>query len=66
MPPKIKELISELQRNGFRDRGGRGSHRNYYHPLCTKIDTISGRLGNDAERYQIRQVKEAIGEVKGK
>jgi len=28
MPPKIRELIAELERNGFTDRGGKGSHRN--------------------------------------
>lgn len=66
MPPKIKALIEELERNGFTNRGGEGSHRNYKHPLCTKIVTISGKPGNDAQRYQIKQVKEAILEVKGK
>jgi len=28
MPPKIRELIAELERNGFTNRGGKGSHRN--------------------------------------
>jgi predicted RNA binding protein YcfA (HicA-like mRNA interferase family) len=64
MPPKIRELIEQLERDGFQDRGGKGSHRNYYHPLCSKIVTISGKSGNDAERYQIKQVKDALNEVK--
>ncbi len=63
MPPKIKQLIKELEKNGFTNRGGKGSHRNYFHPLCTKIVTISGRSGKDAQKYQVRQVKEAIEEV---
>ena len=64
MPPKIRELIAELERNGFKNRGGKGSHRNYAHPLCSKIVTISGKSGNDARQYQSKQVKEAIREVK--
>lgn len=66
MPPKIKQLIAELERNGFANRGGKGSHRNYFHPLCSRIVTISGNTGKDAQKYQIKQVKEAIDEVKGK
>ena len=64
MPPKIKELISELQRAGFVDRGGKGSHRNFVHEKLTKPITISGAPGDDAKHYQIRAVKRAIDEVK--
>ncbi len=66
MPPKIRELIAELERNGFTNRGRKGSHRNYYHPKCSKIVTISGKAGNDAEKYQMKEVKAALNEVKGK
>lgn len=66
MPPKIRELIAQLERNGFSNRGGKGSHRVYEHPLCTKIVTVSGKEGNDAKHYQIKEVKTAILEVKGK
>ena len=66
MPPKIRELIAELERNGFTNRGGKGSHRNYYHPKCSKIVTISGKSVNDAEKYQMKEVKAALNEVNGK
>jgi predicted RNA binding protein YcfA (HicA-like mRNA interferase family) len=66
MPPKIRQLIQELEINGFRNRGGKGSHRNYSHPLCSRIVTISGKTGNDAKIYQIREVNAAIKEVKSK
>lgn len=66
MPPKIRELIEQLERNGFRNRGGKGSHRVYYNSIYTKIITISGKTGDDARPYQIKQVKKAIREVKGK
>ncbi len=64
MPPKIRELISELERAGFSNRGGRGSHRTFEHPKIAKTVTISGKLGDDAKAYQIKQVKSAIEDSK--
>ena len=63
MPPKVRELISELQRAGFVDRGGKGSHRNFVHPKATKPVTISGKPGDDAKHYQIRAVRAAVEEL---
>jgi len=56
MPKKIRELLSELKRIGFVDRGGKGSHRNLIHPKGIRI-TLSGKPGDDAKRYQERDVK---------
>lgn len=64
MPPKIRELITELERAGFESRGGKGSHRNYVHPDLAKPITISGNLGDDAKRYQIRLIRKAFKELK--
>ncbi|MEM7674277.1 MAG: type II toxin-antitoxin system HicA family toxin [Verrucomicrobiota bacterium] len=63
MPKKIRELIQQLEKNGFTNRGGRGSHRNYLHDKGIRI-TISGKLGDDAKRYQEKAVKDAIEGVK--
>ena len=63
MPPKIRELVAELEGAGFVNRGGKGSHRNYVHPRLSKPITISGKLGDDAKQYQIRAVRTAIAEV---
>ena len=63
MPPKARELISELERAGFVNRGGTGSHRNFVHPNVAKPVTISGRLGDDAKHYQLRAVQLAIEEA---
>ena len=49
MPPKVRELVKALQKAGFRDRGGKGSHRNFVHPNVSKPVTISGKLGDDAK-----------------
>lgn len=59
MPPKIRELMRDLTSVGFENRGGKGSHRNFRHPKGVNI-TISGRAGDDAKHYQIRDVKRAI------
>lgn len=64
MPPKIRDLIAELRRAGFVDRGGKGSHRNFVHPSVMEPVTISGGLGEDARHYQIRAVSRAIEESK--
>jgi predicted RNA binding protein YcfA (HicA-like mRNA interferase family) len=63
-PPKIRELIADLQAAGFIGRGGKGSHRNFVHPKVAKPVTISGALGDDAKQYQIRAVQLAIEESK--
>lgn len=63
MPPKVRDLLRELERAGFIDRGGKGSHRNYKHPNGTKV-TLSGKLGSDAKRYQERAAKLAVRQCK--
>ena len=61
--PPIRELVAQLQRAGFIDRGGKGSHRNFVHPRLSRPITISGRLSDDAKQYQVRAVRSAIAEV---
>jgi predicted RNA binding protein YcfA (HicA-like mRNA interferase family) len=62
MPKKIRELIRELKKAGFVDRGGKGSHRNFTHSRGVKI-TLSGNPSHDAKRYQERDVDKVICEV---
>ncbi len=61
MPQKIRELIKKLEKAGFNNRGGKGSHRNFIHPKGTVI-TILGKLGSDAKKYQEKEVKLKIAE----
>lgn len=63
MPPKIRELIAQLERAGFVNRGGKDSHRNYVHRRFSKPITISGKLGDDAKQYQIRAIRTALAEI---
>jgi len=52
-----------LNESGFTNRGGKGSHRNYEHILGVGL-TISGKLGDDARKYQEKLVKNSIKKVK--
>jgi predicted RNA binding protein YcfA (HicA-like mRNA interferase family) len=64
MPPKVRDLVKELRKAGFADRGGKGSHRNFVHPNVTKPITVAGSLGDDAKHYQVVAVRLAIEESK--
>ena len=63
MPPKVRELVRDLERAGFVNRGGKGSHRNFLHPRGVRI-TISGSPGDDAKHYQERDVEKALRGVR--
>jgi len=62
MPRKIRNLIEDLKRAGFLDRGGKGSHRNFRHDSGVHI-TISGKLGDDAKPYQEKALTVALKEI---
>ena len=59
MPRKIRQVVGDLKRAGFRDCGGKGSHRNYVHP-AGQVVTVSGQLGDDAPHYLEKQARLAI------
>lgn len=61
MPKKIRELMAQLEKAGFVNRGGKGSHRNYLHPKGIRV-TLSGKPSADALRYQEKEVKQRIEE----
>ena len=50
MPPIVRELVKNFEKAGFRNRGGKGSPRNFVHPDVSKPVTISGKLGDDAKK----------------
>jgi predicted RNA binding protein YcfA (HicA-like mRNA interferase family) len=64
MPRKIRELIRDLERAGFTNRGGKGSHRNFKHPNVVRSVVLAGKDGDDVKDYQERAVKRAIEESK--
>ena len=60
MPRKIRQLIKDLTKAGFVNRGGKGSHRNFIHEPTGAYATVSGNEGADAHHYQEKEVKQAI------
>jgi predicted RNA binding protein YcfA (HicA-like mRNA interferase family) len=62
VPRKIRQVIADLERAGFVNRGGKGSHRNYVHSTGTVV-TVSGKPGDDAPHYLEKQARRAIEAV---
>ena len=63
MPRKVRQLIADLEKAGYVNRGGKGSHRNFTHPRGPRV-TLSGKPGSDAKHYQERDVRCALDAVK--
>ena len=64
MPRKIRNLIADLEKVGWRlADGGKGSHRKFAHPRSRRKVILSGASGADAQHYQEKIVKTAIREV---
>ncbi|MBI5396558.1 MAG: type II toxin-antitoxin system HicA family toxin [Verrucomicrobia bacterium] len=64
MPRKVRQLVAELEHAGFvRVPGGKGSHRKFRHPRFPGSLVLSGGDGDDAHRYQEKQVRNAIREA---
>jgi len=62
MPREIRQLNAELDRAGFVNRGGKGSHRNFVHPKGGRV-TVSGNPCHDAKPYKEREVRRKIEEA---
>ncbi len=60
MPRKLRELISDLKRAGFRQEPGRGSHRKFIHPKGCLVVLSGHNEGADAKPYQEKQVRDQI------
>ena len=59
MPPKIRQLKASLTKAGF-------SCTVWTHPALPKLEiTLSGKDGNDAKPYQVKDVQDALKQLKG-
>jgi predicted RNA binding protein YcfA (HicA-like mRNA interferase family) len=67
MPKKIRELKSMLRQAGWNliPGGGKGSHSKWGHEQVKYRMTLSGKDGDDAGRYQERDVRNAVRDAKG-
>jgi predicted RNA binding protein YcfA (HicA-like mRNA interferase family) len=65
LPKKIRELKAMLLKTGFTYRPGKGSHTVWNHPNLPYSLTLSGKDGDDAERYQEKDVRNALRDLQG-
>lgn len=59
MPKNIVQLLRDLTKAGYKNRGGKGSHRNYEH-ACGHRVTMAIHGKGEAKHYQQRDVEEAV------
>ena len=65
MPRKVRQLKADLGKAGFTWRSAKGSHTVWTHPLIPgERVAISGNDGDDAERYQERDVRKALAKLR--
>jgi predicted RNA binding protein YcfA (HicA-like mRNA interferase family) len=64
MPPKIRQPKAKLSKAGFTQRPVKGSHTYWTHRTLPGTEiTLSGKDGNDAKPYQIKDVDNAIRQL---
>jgi hypothetical protein len=65
VPPKVRELRARLRREGTDCRPAKGSHTVWTHPLLPgESVTISGNDGDDAQPYQVRDVRKFLEKLR--
>jgi predicted RNA binding protein YcfA (HicA-like mRNA interferase family) len=64
MPKKLRELKAMLRSAGWvQIPGGKGSHSKWRHPQVPRRVVLSGHDGDDARRYQEKDVVRAVMEA---
>jgi predicted RNA binding protein YcfA (HicA-like mRNA interferase family) len=63
MPQKVRELKSVLLTTGFTYRSGKGSHTVWSHQNLDYSVILSGRDSADAQRYQEKDVRNALRDL---
>lgn len=67
MPVKIRQLRASLARAGFVERSAKGSHTFWFHPTYEDLKvTVSGQDGADAQKYQIKDVRNVLKRLEEK
>ena len=65
MPRKIRELKTQIAREGFvyLPKRGKGSHERWRHPLLRKTLTIPGKDRDDVPLYLEKQLAQLLSEL---
>jgi predicted RNA binding protein YcfA (HicA-like mRNA interferase family) len=64
---KLRDLEAKLRAAGFVEsrRKGKGSHRKWFHSAVGRPLILSGKPGDEAKPYQVKQVDNAVAIVEG-
>lgn len=66
MATRVRDIVAELIEAGFTlKKGGKGSHRKYWHAKSGVIAIICRQDSDDAPSYLIKQVRAKISEATG-
>ena len=67
MPIKVRQLKASLARAGFIERSAKGSHTFWFHSVYSELKvTVSGQNGADAQKYQIKDVRDVLKRLEEK
>ena len=67
MPKKIRDLKAMLRQAGWQlVPGGKGSHSKWQHDAVHRVVILSGNDGDDAKKYQEKDVAHAVREAQTK
>jgi predicted RNA binding protein YcfA (HicA-like mRNA interferase family) len=58
---KAREVIRELERDGWYLHSQRGSHRHYKHPTKPGKITISHKDGDDLRDFIVKRIRQQAG-----
>lgn len=66
MATRVRDIVAELIEAGFMlKKGGKGSHRKYWHAKSGIIAIICRHDAEDAPAYLIKQIRAKISEATG-
>lgn len=61
MPPKVRDVLAQLRRDGWVQVGQKGSHRQYKHPRKPGRVTVSGHPGDDLQHELHKSILRQAG-----
>ena len=61
MPPKIRDILDQLRRDGWLEVATRGSHRQFKHPVKPGRVTVAGKPGDDVPTGTLNSILKQAG-----
>lgn len=61
MPPKFRDMLDLLHRDGWRQVGQVGSHRQFKHPTKPGRVTVAGKPGEDVAPGTLNNILKQAG-----